>query len=130
MKAQPLIAVKDVEASSHWYQAVLDCESGHGGPEYEQIVHQDRLILQLHHWDVHEHPHLGDPNVQPYGNGTVLWFQTDEFNATIARIRTLDAKVLEGPKVNPNAGHREIWLQDPDGYVVVIAGKYGDLDNE
>jgi len=23
---------------------------------------------------------------------------------------------------NPNANQREIWLRDPDGYVVVIAG--------
>jgi hypothetical protein len=22
---------------------------------------------------------------------------------------------------NPNAGHREIWLRDPDGYLVVLA---------
>jgi hypothetical protein len=35
----------------------------------------------------------------------------------------LRAQVVEEPHVNPNAGHREIWLRDPDGYVVVIAGK-------
>jgi hypothetical protein len=23
--------------------------------------------------------------------------------------------------VNPNAGHREMWLRDPDGYLVVLA---------
>lgn len=23
--------------------------------------------------------------------------------------------------------HREIWLRDPDGYVVVLAGAYGDV---
>ena len=37
------------------------------------------------------------------------------------------AQVLEGPEVNPNAQHREIWLRDPDGYVVVLAGPCGDL---
>ena len=55
MQAQPLIAVRDVQASSLWYQAVLGCESGHGGSEYEQMVCQGRMILQLHHWDAHEH---------------------------------------------------------------------------
>ena len=30
MKPQPLIAVKDVAASSRWYQKLLGCTSGHG----------------------------------------------------------------------------------------------------
>lgn len=128
MKAQPLIAVRDVQASSLWYQAVLGCESGHGGPEYEQMVSQGRMILQLHHWDAHEHPHLGDQHTKSYGNGAVLWFQTDEFDQAVARINALGAEVLEAPKVNPSARHREVWLKDPDGYIVVIAGRYGDLN--
>lgn len=128
MQAQPLIAVADVEASSRWYQAVLGCQSGHGGPEYERLVYQGKLILQLHHWDIREHPHLGSQTTKPYGNGAVLWFQTDEFDAAITRIRQLEANVLEDIKLNQNAGHREIWLQDPDGYVVVIAGRRGDFD--
>ncbi len=37
------------------------------------------------------------------------------------------AEILEAMKVNPNANHREFWLKDPDGYVVVVAGAYGDL---
>lgn len=35
----------------------------------------------------------------------------------------MKAKVLEDAHENPLAGHREIWLRDLDGYVVVIAGK-------
>ena len=127
MQAQPLIVVSDVEASSRWYQAVLGCDSGHGGPEYERITHQGRIILQLHHWDAHEHPNIGNKDIKPYGNGVVLWFQTDAFDAAVDRITEANADVLEAPKVNPNAQHREIWLKDPDGYVVVVAGRYGDL---
>ncbi|WP_439889257.1 VOC family protein [Pseudomonas sp. MBLB4123] len=127
MHAQPLLAVRDVEASSRWYQSLLDCRSGHGGPDYEQLVSAGRMILQLHHWDAHQHPHLGDPQRRPYGNGVVLWFQTDHFDRAVQRIQALAATVLEGPQVNRNANHREIWLRDPDGYVVVIAGAYGDL---
>ena len=123
MQVQPMIAVRDVPASSRWYQALLGCKSGHGGPEYEQLVHDGRLILQLHHWDAHEHPHLGDPTSKPYGNGVLLWFQTDAFDAAVDRATRIRAEVLEPPKVNPNARHREIWLRDPDGYSVVIAGQ-------
>jgi hypothetical protein len=31
--------------------------------------------------------------------------------------------VVDGPLFNRNAGHREIWLQDPNGYKVVVAGR-------
>jgi hypothetical protein len=62
MRPQPLIAVADVEASSRWYQRLLDCESAHGGPEYERLVRDGDLILQLHDWEVeHHHGAIGDP---------------------------------------------------------------------
>jgi hypothetical protein len=38
------------------------------------------------------------------------------------RVADSRAEVLEGPIVNPNAGHREIWLRGPEGFVVVVAG--------
>jgi hypothetical protein len=85
------------------------------------------MILQIHHWDAHDHPHMGNQDLKPYGNGVILWFQTDDFHGVVERAKILNAKVLEMPKVNPNANHREFWLRDPDGYVVVIAGRYGDL---
>jgi catechol 2,3-dioxygenase-like lactoylglutathione lyase family enzyme len=128
MRPQPLIAVRDVEASSRWYQQLLGCKSGHGGPEYEQLVDEHgRMIMQLHAWEAHEHPHLGDPAVRPYGNGVLLWFQVEDFTASVARARALPAEILEGPRVNPNANHREVWLRDRDGYVVVLAGAPGDV---
>lgn len=124
MRPQPLIAVGDVEASSRWYQVLLGCESGHGGREYEQILFEGELVLQLHHWDTGEHPHMGNPTQTPYGNGVLLWFQVDDFDAAVERARGLEATVLEEPHVNPNAGHRECWIRDPDGYVVVLASTY------
>ena len=127
MRPQPLIAVQDVEASSRWYQRVLGCESGHGGKDYERLLFEGDLILQLHHWDAHEHPHMGDPDSKPYGNGALLWFQTADFDGAIERAQALKAEMLEEPHVNPSAGHRECWVRDPDGYVVVLASEPGDL---
>jgi catechol 2,3-dioxygenase-like lactoylglutathione lyase family enzyme len=127
MQAQPLIAVKDVQASSLWYQGVLGLQSGHGGPDYEQLTFKGSMVLQLHHWDVHEHRHLGNPKSKSYGNGVVLWFQTDAFDAAVKRTMALQVTVLEPVKVNTNANHREIWLRDPDGYTVVLASAYGDV---
>ena len=129
MRAQPLIAVHDVEASSRWYCGLLDCESAHGGREYERLVWGGELVLQLHHWDAHEHPHLGDPASRPYGNGVLLWFQSGDFDAAVERAVAMGIEFLEKPHVNPSAGHRECWLRDPDGYVVVLASAYGDTES-
>ena len=115
MEPQPLVVVRDVEANSLWYREVLGCESGHGGPDYERLVSGDRIVLQLHRWDADDHPHMGDPESRPYGNGVLLWFRTDAFDAAIERARGLDVEFLEEPHVNPNARHRECWLRDPDG---------------
>jgi catechol 2,3-dioxygenase-like lactoylglutathione lyase family enzyme len=121
-----MIAVRDVQASSGWYQAVLGLRSGHGGPEYEQLMAADRLVLQLHHWDAHEHPHLGSPDAGPCGQGVVLWFHEPAIEGAYRRAVQAGALVLEPLKVNPLARHREFWLRDPDGYVVVVAGACGD----
>ena len=127
MRPQPLIAVRDVEASSRWYRRLLGCKSGHGGKEYEQLLYDGELVMQLHAWDVEDdqHPHMGRADLVPYGNGVLLWFQVESFDAAVARAAELGAEVLEEPHTNPNAGQREIWLRDPDGYVVVVASVPG-----
>jgi catechol 2,3-dioxygenase-like lactoylglutathione lyase family enzyme len=127
MKPQPLIAVSDVEASSRWYQNVLGFKGGHGGPEYEQLFSADQMVMQLHDWDAHEHPHLGNPDSKPYGNGAILWFQSDKIEQAFACAKKNKARILEPLKINPSANHREFWLSDPDGYVVVVAGAHGDV---
>ncbi|MEQ8637813.1 MAG: VOC family protein [Gimesia maris] len=127
MRAQPMIVVNNVEASSAWYQRLLNVKSGHGGSEYEQLMnHEDTLILQLHMWETDEHPFLGDPAALK-GNGALLWFEIDDFEDAVRRAKDLAVEILDGPLVNPNAQHREIWIRDPDGYTVVLATKYGDL---
>jgi catechol 2,3-dioxygenase-like lactoylglutathione lyase family enzyme len=127
VRAQPLIAVADVEASSRWYQHLLGCKSGHGGAEYERLLFEGQLILQLHAWDAEaeddRHGHMGRADIKSRGNGVLLWFETDDFDAAVARGREIRAEVLDKPRVNPNAKHRECWFRDPDGYVVVLAGR-------
>ena len=84
-RAQPLIAVTDVEASSRWYQRLLGCRSAHGGPEYERLVSNGTLILQLHRFEVgHDHGPIGDPGDRFCGSGVLLWFETDDFETAMA----------------------------------------------
>ena len=48
MLSQPLICVADVQQTSVWFQRTLGFVSAHGGPEYEQLVSNEVLVLQLH----------------------------------------------------------------------------------
>lgn len=126
MKVEPMIAVRDVEASSRWYQQVLGCQSGHGGPEYEQLVNQDgELLLQLHHWHADEHANMGDPEKAPHGYGVLLWFRTPDFDQIMERARAMGVEIVEEPKTNPLANHREAALRDPDGYTISVCTPYG-----
>ncbi|MGA6137696.1 VOC family protein [Acinetobacter dispersus] len=126
MYPQPLIAVADVEKTSQWYQTVLGLVSGHGGKDYEQLLYEQRMVLQLHQWQAHEHPHIGDPK-RVIGNGVLLWFESNQFDEIVQKLQTHQVEILEGPKYNPNAHHREIWFKDPNGYTLVVASPYGDL---
>lgn len=135
MRSQPLICVRDVEASSRWYQRLLGCQSEHGGPQYERLVSPSGLLLQLHHWDVtHHHGPIGDPKLAP-GNGVLLWFEVSDFDDAVVRAAELRAEVVLPRHRNPPDGdggpnHWEIWLRDPDGYTLVLSSPDGSADGD
>jgi hypothetical protein len=129
VEAQPLIAVRDVRASSRWYGKLLAADSlpDHRHRDfYDRVYSSGRLILQLHAWDEEQHPNLVNADAAPHGHGVLLWFQVDDFDGAVARGRELGAEVVLEPYFNPAPKHREIWLRDRDGYVVVIAGPDGE----
>lgn len=135
MRPQPLICVRDVEASSRWYQQLLGLRSNHGGSAYEQLVCDGQLILQLPSFAVeHHHGPIGNPADVPYGNGVLLWFEVEDFDAALERANGMGVEVVlpkhRNPPDEPNGGpnHWEVWLRDPDGYGVVIASPYGTAD--
>ena len=132
-RSQTLLAVADVEASSRFYQHLLGLVSDHGGKEYERLLSEGELVLQLHHRGVeHHHGRVGDPDA-PVGNGVLVWFgEVSDFDAVLARAAELEAPVVRAPHRNPppgdgnGPGHRELWISDPDGYTVVIASPDGE----
>lgn len=127
--AQPLIAVRDVRASSRWYAELLGADSlpDHSHRDfYDRISCSGRIVLQLHAWDEEEHPNLVNADAAPVAHGVVLWFQVGDFDAAVGRARGLRAEIIEEPHVNPAPQHREIWLRDPDGYVVVVCSPDGE----
>jgi len=100
------------------------------GPEYDRLVSNARLILQLHRWDVkHDHGKIGDQNLAR-GNGVLVWFEIDDFDAAVARAEEMQIEMIRPRHRNPPSGdtgpnHWECWLRDPDGYTVVLASPEG-----
>jgi len=132
VRSQPLLAVRDVQASSRWYARLLGAErlsaeapSDHDHV-YDRVMSGPLLVLQLHAWDEEDHPNLVHANAAPPGHGVLVWFEVHDFDAAVKRARALKARVVRKPHVNPAAQHRELWLRDRDGYVVVLAGPDGE----
>jgi catechol 2,3-dioxygenase-like lactoylglutathione lyase family enzyme len=129
-RSQPLIAVRDVRASARWYQQLLGLDALPDHPHrdiYDRLYCGENLILQLHAWDAENHPNLVNRDSAQPGHGVLLWFEVDDFDAAVERARSLNAEVIEEPQINPAPNHWEMWLRDPDGYVVVIASPDGEV---
>ena len=112
----------------------MGLESAHGGSEYERLTRDGVLVLQLHSFEVdHHHGPIGNRDDRPYGNGVLLWFEVDDFDAAVLRAEQLDAGVVLPRHRNPPDGdggpnHWEVWLRDPDGYTVVLSSPDGTAD--
>lgn len=125
MKPQPLITVSSVPESARFYCTLLGAQRGHGGEDYEQILDGDELVLQLHRLGADaNHESLGDSQGR-IGNGVVVWFEAEDFDALLQRINRHGIVLDREPFENAFARQMECWLHDPDGYQVVIAGPSG-----
>ena len=66
---------------------------------YDRISHSGRLLLQLHAWGAEGHPNLVNADAAPPGHGVLLWFQIDDFDSVVERVRGLGAIIVEEPYV-------------------------------
>ena len=121
MKIDPIIAVKDVEASSNWYQQVFECRRIHGGNETFAVLvsENDEVLLCLHKWEAHNHPTMTNPGIAP-GNGLILYFRTDSMSAIRKNVEKIGVIVEEDIHLNPNSLKMEFSIRDPDGYFLTI----------
>lgn len=119
-KLDPIVAVKDVEASSKWYQAIFGCMSMHGGKEFDILVFENNeVLLCLHKWGAHGHPTMTDPDITP-GNGLILYLRTENMNEIRQNAEKAGALIEEDVHLNPNSRNMEFSLRDPDGYYLTI----------
>ncbi|WP_028102342.1 VOC family protein [Pseudoduganella violaceinigra] len=118
-----IIGVADVARSFDWYQSLFgQSRTGPAHDFFGQIVDEDgTVLLCLHQWGSHDHPTLESPGPAQPGNGLLLFFRVDDFDACLARARARAMKLEAEPGVNPNAGTLEFALRDPDGYYVMVS---------
>jgi len=118
-----IIGVRDVPRSFRWYQTLLGLAPGAPAHSYfGQLLDADgTVLLCLHEWGVEGHPTITSPDAATPGNGLILFFRVDDFDAALARARTAGAPLEEEPHVNPNTLTMELALRDPDGYYVMIS---------
>ena len=118
-----IIGVNDLQASFKWYQSLFgQPETRPAHSDFGQILDTDgTVLLCLHEWGAHEHPTLTSPEHATPGNGLILFFRVDDFDACLESARALVAQLEEEPNVSPNTGTMEFALRDPDGYYVMIS---------
>ncbi|MBS0376744.1 MAG: VOC family protein [Proteobacteria bacterium] len=118
-----IIGVRDVDRSFYWYQTLLGLvPSRPAHPYWGQLLDADgTVLLCLHAWGAHDHPSLASPELAMPGNGLLLFFRVDDFDAALVRARGLGLPLDLEPQVNPATGTPEFSLRDPEGYHVTIS---------
>ena len=118
-----IIGVRDVATSFRWYQRLLGLpETAPAHDYFGQIADSDgTVLLCLHSWGDHEHPSLTTPDRAEPGNGLLLFFRVDNYEASLENARTLVSRFEEEPNLNPGTGTMEFSVRDPDGYFVTIS---------
>lgn len=119
-KIDPIIAVKDLEASVSWYQTIFGCRRVHGGNEFAVMVSEnDEVLICLHKWGAHEHPSMAEAKISP-GNGLILYYKTDNINDIKQHVEKFGYPFAEAIHLNTNSNKMEFSLRDPDGYFLTI----------
>lgn len=121
IRTEVIIAVKDVERSSKWYQQLLGCKHNHGGHTFEILTEEDgTVILCLHKWGEHDHPTLADPEI-PIGNGVILYIRVDDLDQVWRNAILLNYAVEQEQHLNHNSGKQQFILRDLDSYYLIIS---------
>ena len=120
-RLDPIIAVKNVEASSKWYEKIFGLRNEHGGDHFSVLISDDNEItICLHKWNEDNHPTMMNPAIAP-GNGLLLYFRTDDMNNIYQRALESGSVIEEDIHLNPNSLKKEFSFRDPDGYYLTVS---------
>ncbi len=91
-KLDPIIAVKDVNATAAWYERIFLFKRDHT---------------------------MADPNI-PTGNGLILYFRTNDMNQIYKNAVEAGSVIEKDIHLNTNSLRQEFSLRDPDGYFLTV----------
>jgi hypothetical protein len=125
VKTEIMLFVKDVTASSTWYQNLLGAVSAHGGPEYEMLNDSEgELLFQLHKLEGDEHGiSLSDDSSggeEIRGAGVLCYVRVDDVHEIYKKALSMNADVSGEPTFLGQAGHTEFIVNDLDGYSLAV----------
>lgn len=120
-KPDSIIAVKNVLASSEWYQSVFGCKSLHGGNLFDVLVSDNNeVLLCLHKWGEDNHPTMNDQSITA-GNGLIIYFRTEDMTKIRENVDKMSIPIEEEIHYNPNSMQNEFSIRDLDGYYITIS---------
>ena len=120
-RLDPIIAVRDIEASSRWYQKIFELRNNHGGDHFSVLMSEDdEIILCLHKWEEHNHPTMTNASITP-GNGLLLYFRTESMSNIYQNALKAGCVIEEDIHLNSNSLRKEFSLRDPDGYFLTVS---------
>ena len=122
MELTPMIVVRDVEASSAWYQQLFGLKGAHGGDEFEMLMNGDgALQLLLHRSEHDEHVGLETPEPGESGTGVLFYFSVSDLESYVARAEKMRVEIVGSPSFNEKAHALEFTIRDLDGYLITIS---------
>lgn len=127
----PEILVADLQASSCFWRDMLGFEIAYQRPE-QGFLYLERpegaqimLCRRSGSWEM-------DVLERPYGRGVMFQVFVDSLSETMSRLSEAGWPLHSGPREvwrrygDREGGKREIFVQDPDGYLVMIAEDLGE----
>ncbi|MEM7096746.1 MAG: VOC family protein [Pseudomonadota bacterium] len=119
MQSTTMLFVEDVEIASKWFQDFLGVTSGHGGPEFEMLLWDDNLFLQLHLIEEGHHDHEVSTEA-PLGHGVILVVYVDDAERLYQRAQSLQLNLVSQLHYNEIAHMHEFVVKEPNGYALMI----------
>jgi len=109
-----LITVTDMHRSRTFYESVLGQRVKHDFGENVQFEGGFAIHLRSHFSTL-----IGDVPVDPPGNGSELYFESDDIDTIIPRLETEEVTFVHPLREQPWR-QKVVRFHDPDGYMVEV----------
>ncbi len=130
-KLAPELLVSDLQASLAFWRDVLDFQIAYQRPsdKFAYLENVDGIQFMLSQrsgvWET-------GPLERPFGRGAMFQLYVSRYADILARVRLAEWPLHAGPREvwrrcgNCESGQREFFVQDPDGYLLMIAELLGE----